>query len=118
MIPLRLALAASGWIALAATALPDGSPLRVTIAVVFILLCPGAALVRLGNAALARRGRPMDKLEAGTLTVALSLAVTALVSEAFFISHSYTSMRATITLAALTTIAALCPLPRTRRTRS
>lgn len=111
MTPLRLALAASGWIALAATALPDGSPPRVAIAAVFILACPGAALVRLGKAALARRGHAMDRLETGVLTVALSLAVGALVSEAFLISHSYTTTRATITLAVITTLAALCPVP-------
>lgn len=112
MTPLRLALAASGWIALAATGLPDGSPLRVLIAFAFILTCPGAAVVRLGNAALARHDRAMDRLEAGVLTVTLSLALGALVSEAFFISHSYTTTGATTALAAITTLAALCPVPR------
>ena len=111
MTPLRLALAASGWIALAATALPGGSPLRVLIAFAFMLTCPGAALVRLGNAALTRHGRTMDRLEAGVLTVTLSLAIGALVSEAFFITHSYTTTRATVTLAVITTLAALCPVP-------
>jgi uncharacterized membrane protein len=112
MTPLRLALAASGWIALAATHLPDGSPLRVLIAFAFILTCPGAAVVRLGNAALTRHDRAMDRLEAGVLTVALSLAIGTLVSEAFFISHNYTLTRTTIALAAITTSAALCPVPR------
>jgi uncharacterized membrane protein len=112
MTPLRLGLAASGWIALAATHLPQGSPLRALIAFTFMLTCPGGAVVRLGKAALARHNRPMDRLEAGVLTVALSLAIGALVSEAFFISHSYTVTRATIVLAAITTTAALCPVPR------
>ncbi|MBR7828815.1 hypothetical protein KDK95_21075 [Actinospica sp. MGRD01-02] len=112
MTPQRLTLAASGWIALAATALPEGSPLRALIAVAFMLVCPGAALVRLGNAALTRRGRPMDRLEAGVLAVTLSLAVGALVSEAFFITHTYTLTRTTIVLAAITSVAALWPVPR------
>lgn len=112
MTALRLTLAASGWAALAATQLPEGSPLRVLIAVAFMLTCPGGAFVRLGRAALARHNRPMDRLEAGVLTVTLSLALGALVSEAFFITGTYTLTRATIALATITTIAALCPVPR------
>jgi uncharacterized membrane protein len=112
MTALRLTLAASGWAALAATHLPDGSPLRVLIAVAFMLTCPGGAIVQLGRAALARHNRPMDRLEAGVMTVTLSLALGALVSEAFFITGTYTLTRTTIALAAITTIAALCPVPR------
>jgi uncharacterized membrane protein len=112
MTALRLTLAASGWTALAATHLPDGTPLRVLIAVAFMLTCPGGALVQLGNTALTRHNRPMDRLEAGVLTVTLSLALGALVSEAFFITGTYTLTRTTITLAAITTLAALCPVPR------
>jgi uncharacterized membrane protein len=112
MTPLRLTLAASGWIALAATHLPDGTPLRVLIAFAFMLTCPGGALVQLGNTALTHHNRPVDRLEAGVLTVTLSLALGALVSEAFFITGTYTLTRTTITLAAITTLAALCPVPR------
>ena len=118
-LPQRLALAASGWLALAATALPDGSPARVAIAFAFLLLCPGAAAVRIATAALDRgRGRTMDLLEAGVLTVAVSLALGALVGEAFFISHSFTTTRAIIALAAITTAAALCPAPGRRTARN
>jgi uncharacterized membrane protein len=112
MTALRLTLAASGWAALAATLLPDGTPVRVLIAVAFMLTCPGGALVQLGHAALTRHNRPMDRLEAGVLTVTLSLALGALVSEAFFVTGTYTLTRATIALAAITTLAALCPVPR------
>lgn len=113
MTPQRLLLAGSGWIALAAaTVLPDGNALRAVTAFAFLLTCPGAALVRLGNAHLARHGRPMDRLEASVLAVTLSLAVGALATEAFFITGSYTLTRATAVLAAVTTLAALCPVPR------
>ena len=118
-LPPRLILAASGWLALAATALPDGSPLRVTIAFAFMLVCPGAAVVRLAAAALerGRARRTIDPLEAGVLTVAVSLAIGALVGEAFFLSHSFTTTRAIVVLAAITSAAALCPIPRRRTTR-
>jgi len=118
-LPPRLALTASGWLALAATALPDGSPARIAIAFAFMLLCPGAAAVRLGTAVLGRgRDRAMDLLEAGVLTVAVSLAIGALVGEAFFVSHSFTTTRAIVALAVITTAAALCPVPRRRTTQS
>lgn len=118
-LPPRLGLAASGWLALAATALPDGSPARIAIAFTFILLCPGAAAVRLGTAVLDRgRDHAMDLLEAGVLTVAVSLSIGALVGEAFFVSHSFTTTRAIVALAAITTAAALCPIPRRSTTQS
>jgi len=117
-LPSRLGLAASGWLALAATALPDGSPARIAIAFAFLLLCPGAAAVRLGGAVLDRgRDRSMDLLEAGVLTVAVSLALGALVGEAFFVSHSFTTTRAIAALAAITTVGALCPVPGRRTTQ-
>lgn len=112
MTALRLTLAASGWAALAATHLPDGTPVRILIAVAFMLTCPGGALVHLGHNILTRHNRPMDRLEGAVLTVTLSLALGALVSEAFFITGTYTLTRTTVTLAAITTLAALCPVPR------
>ena len=83
-----------------------------------MLTCPGGALVQLGKAALTRHNRPMDRLEAGVLTVTLSFALGALVSEAFFITGTYTLTRTTIALAAITTLAALCPVPRRRPART
>lgn len=107
----RLALAASGWLALAATALPAASPVRVLITFVFLLICPGAATVRLAQALLRRSGsRPMDRLETSVVTVAASLALGAVVSEAFFLAQGFTTTRALFTLAAFTSAAALCPV--------
>ena len=42
----RLALAASGWFVLGLTALPIGGGLRTVAAFLFLLACPGAAVVR------------------------------------------------------------------------
>jgi uncharacterized membrane protein len=105
----RWGLALSGWVALAATLLPDGLPPRVIIALVFVLLCPGAAAVRLGDALLRRSGLRIDRLEAFVLSIALSLAIGALVAEAFFLTASYTTTRAMVALAAFTSVGALCP---------
>ena len=111
MFGYRIALALSGWIALAATRLPAGSPARVTIAALFLLTCPGLALVRIPAAVRARCGRPLEPLETAVLTVALSLAAGALVSEAFYLTDSFTLARAGAALALLTSLAALCPTP-------
>jgi hypothetical protein len=117
MTPLRLAVAVSGWLALAATGLPAGSPPRLLIAFTFVLLCPGAAAVRLAGAVLRRSGLSMDRLEALVLAGALSLALGALGSEAFFLTGSFTTTRAVTALAAFTSCAALCPVPEGRTER-
>lgn len=113
----RVGLALSGWIALAATRLPDGFPPRVIIALAFVLLCPGAAAVRLGDTALRRSGLRIDRLEAFVLSVALSLAIGALVTEAFFLTATYTTTRTMLVLAAFTSVGALCPVAIRRGTR-
>lgn len=112
----RIALALSGWIALAATRLPAGSPARVAIAAVFLLACPGLALIRIPAAVRARAGRALEPLETAVLAVALSLAAGALVSEAFYLTNSFTLGRAAAVLAAITTVAALSPTPARTRT--
>jgi uncharacterized membrane protein len=109
MIYARWGLALSGWCALAATWLPNGSPPRVIIAFAFVLLCPGAAAVQLGDVVLRRSGLRIDRLEAFVLSIALSLAIGALVAEAFFLTATYTTTRAMVVLAAFTTAGALCP---------
>lgn len=107
----RLGLAAAGWLALAATALPAGSPPRVIVTFAFVLICPGAATVRLAQAVLRKAGsRPMDPLESFVLAVALSLSLGALVSEALFLAQGFTTARAIFVLAVFTSIAALCPV--------
>ena len=111
MFGYRIALALSGWIALAATRLPAASPARVTIAALFLLTCPGLALVRIPAAIRARCGHALEPLETAVLTVALSFAAGALVSEAFYLTDTFTPARAGAVLALITSAAALCPLP-------
>ncbi|GAA1268234.1 hypothetical protein GCM10009665_66170 [Kitasatospora nipponensis] len=103
---MRLALALSGWAALLVTALPAGFPLRVVLLAAFLLLGPGAAAVRPVSP---RRTDPLDALEGLVLTVAVSLALLALVAEAFYLNHAFTVPRAVGALAALTTLLTLRP---------
>jgi len=101
-------LALSGWIALAATAMPGQSPVRIVVAVAFLMGCPGAAAVLAADALMVRRGgRPYGWLAAVVIAVAVSLAVGTLVSEAFALTGTFTMVRCVIALAALTTALAL-----------
>ncbi|MFL6111757.1 MAG: hypothetical protein ACJ786_10450 [Catenulispora sp.] len=98
-------LAASGWLALAATGLPPASAGRIAVALAFLVICPGAAVMRL----VAATGRGPDRYEpllAAALTVAASLAVATLTSEAFFLTGTYTMTRCLCALAALTSVTA------------
>lgn len=69
-----VALGASGWLALAATLLPAGSPVRSLAVAAFLVCGPGAALVR-------RFWPGRDKLERAVVAVALSISVSVLVTE-------------------------------------
>jgi hypothetical protein len=119
MKPSTVLLAASGWIALAATALPALSPVRVAVTLLFIALCPGIAVLRVvavtrpGRAAQYSKGQyskqPYEPLPAAALTVAASLALATLVSEAFFLAGGFTMPRCVIALAVLTGVLALLP---------
>jgi len=109
---LRFPLALSGWVALAATVLPAGAAARVLITTLFLLACPGLAAMR-----WIRPNRPpldpvrVAALEAGVLAVLLSLALSALVAEALFLSHAFSADRALLVLASLTSVLALVPRP-------
>ncbi|WP_035850749.1 family 16 glycosylhydrolase [Kitasatospora azatica] len=106
--PLTLALALSGWLALAATALPGAvTPLRVAIATAFVLVCPGGAAVRAADVLLAARGQRMEALEAGVLTVALSLSCAALTAEGLYLTRGFSTVRALAALATVTTLLTL-----------
>ena len=100
------ALVASGWVALAATRLPDASAGRIAVSLVFLLICPGAAVLRVVAATMRGRDR-YEPLLAVALTVAASLAVATLVSEAFYLTGTYTMTRCVCALAALTSVSAL-----------
>jgi uncharacterized membrane protein len=110
--PGSIALASSGWVVLAATALPSGSIVRAACALVFVLSCPGAALVRFWP--------DPDVLERTVLAVALSTAIAMLVAEGLVVMGAWSSWLAIVLLATITTAAALLParaekcLPRDR----
>ena len=112
-----LTLAASGWLALASTALPAISTLRVLLTLAFILLCPGIAILRIAAVTAPKHTDGYEPLLRATLAVAASLSLVTLVSEAFFLTGSFTMQRCVMALAALTTALALAPgLIRARRT--
>ncbi len=105
MTPSSVLLAASGWIALATSALPALSPFRVAAAVIFIAFCPGAAVMRLiATAQPAVRYEPILKV---ALAAGSSLAMATLVSESFFLAGGFTAQRCVIALSSLTCVLVL-----------
>jgi uncharacterized membrane protein len=99
-------LALSGWLALAATRLPDASAGRIAVSLAFLLICPGAALMRVVAATMHGRDR-YEQLLTAALAVAASLAVATLTSEVFFLTGTYTMTRCVCALAAATSVLAL-----------
>ncbi|GHH89627.1 hypothetical protein [Streptomyces capillispiralis] len=123
-----------GWLALAALALPGGSPLRGAAVAVFLAAGPGAALVGLWGPALRARpargpvetrrpgfARRSDQLERLMLAVLLSVAAVMVVATVLIATHAFSAQRVLLTLTLLTTLAAFCPRlrasPPTPRTR-
>ncbi|MEY9967924.1 putative membrane protein [Streptacidiphilus sp. MAP12-16] len=105
----RYGLVLSGWLALAATTLPAGlMPLRAVVTAAFLLVCPGAAALRLTHPT--HHGHGLERLEFVVLSVAFSITIDTLVAEAFFFSHSISTMRAIGALAVLTSLMALYPV--------
>lgn len=100
------ALALSGWLALAATRLPDASPGRIAVSLAFLLICPGAAVMRVVAATMHGRDR-YEPLLTAALAVAASLAVATLTSEVFFLTGTYTMTRCVCALAASTSVLTL-----------
>ncbi|MEU3730340.1 hypothetical protein AB0E81_13135 [Streptomyces sp. NPDC033538] len=111
-----------GWLALAALALPGGSPLRGAAVAAFLAVGPGAALVRIcGPALRARRAqapvgrreadfeRHSDLLERLMLAVLLSVSAAMLVATVLIAAHAFSGDRVLLTLTLLTTLAAFCP---------
>jgi hypothetical protein len=100
------ALAVSGWLALAATRLPDASAGRIAVSLAFLLICPGAAMMRFVGAT--RRGPDLyEPLLTTALTVSASVAVATLTSEAFFLTGTYTMTRCLCAVAAVTSLSTL-----------
>lgn len=100
------ALALSGWLALVATRLPDASAGRIAVSLAFLLICPGAAVMRVVAATMRGRDR-YEPLLTAALAVAASLAVATLTSEVFFLTGTYTMTRCVCALAASTSVLAL-----------
>ncbi|MEV7026050.1 hypothetical protein [Kitasatospora sp. NPDC093558] len=115
--PAETVLAVSGWVALAATTLPGALlPLRAVVTAAFLLLCPGAAALRLTHPV--RAGRRRDPLEAVVLTIAFSIAIDAAVAEVFFFTRSISTARAVGAVALLTTLTVLVPAAVRHRRRA
>ncbi|MFI6445778.1 family 16 glycosylhydrolase [Kitasatospora sp. NPDC050543] len=108
----REALALSGWLALAATALPAGlpaGPLRAVVTGVFLLTCPGIAVLLRARPTPAPFTVWPGRLATAVLVVTLSVALSALVAEALFLPGLFTVRRAVAALALLTTVLTLLP---------
>ncbi|WP_406726077.1 hypothetical protein WJ438_17445 [Streptomyces sp. GD-15H] len=122
-----------GWLALAALALPGGSPLRGAAVVVFLAAGPGAALVGLCGPALRVRAaqgpverrapdfaRHSDLLERLMLVVFVSIGAVMVVATVLIATHAFSAQRVLLALTLLTTLAAFFPRlraspPRTRK---
>ncbi|MER8036248.1 hypothetical protein ACWEP8_18105 [Streptomyces hydrogenans] len=108
------AVAASGWLALAATLLPDGFVLRWPPVLLFVCLGPGLALLHPQPRGL----RPGARLESFALAAPLSLALAALTATFLFLIGGFSVPAFLLPLAAFTTVAALLPgLPLPAATR-
>ncbi|MEV8395106.1 MULTISPECIES: hypothetical protein [unclassified Streptomyces] len=102
---LRGALVLSGWLAVAATELPDGVPPRWIPVLLFVLLGPGCALLL----PLPRDLRPAARLEALALAAPLSLSLATLTATALFLVRGFSATVFLVSLAAFCT--AVAPLP-------
>ncbi|MEU9864623.1 hypothetical protein AB0D99_27480 [Streptomyces sp. NPDC047971] len=102
---LRAALAASGWLALGATALPGGSPLRWIPVLAFVALAPGLALLHPQRGGL----RPGARLEALALAAPVSLSLATLAATSLFLVEAFSTTAFLVALAAFVTVVAALP---------
>lgn len=118
----RMLPAFGGWLALAALALPGGSPPRGAAVGLFLAAGPGAALIRICGPALRARpaqgpvdrrttafDRQSDLLEQLMLTVLLSVCAVVLVSTVLIATHAFSGERVLLILTLSATLAAFCP---------
>ncbi|WP_320783111.1 hypothetical protein [Streptomyces sp. CRN 30] len=119
---IRMLPAFGGWLALAALALPGGSPPRGAAVAVFLAAGPGAALIRICGPALRSRPaegpvdrrdaafeRQSDLMERVMLAVLLSVCAVMLVATVLIATHTFSGERVLLILTLLTTLAAFCP---------
>lgn len=110
----RTALGLSGWVALAATALPGGTPLRWSPVLLFVCFGPGLALLYPQSGPL----RPGARLEAAALAAPLGLSLAVTVATSLFLVEAFSGTAFLVSLAALTTLASALPgLPLPAATR-
>ncbi|MFF5938268.1 hypothetical protein [Streptomyces sp. NPDC012508] len=102
---LRAGLAASGWLALGATALPGGSPLRWIPVLAFVTLVPGLALLHPQPSGL----RPGARLEALALAAPVSLSLAALAATSLFLVKGFSTTAFLVSLAVFVTVVAALP---------
>jgi hypothetical protein len=107
---LSLLLAVSGWIAFGIVTAQAPTPARTIAVFGFILICPGAALIRLL--------RLRDPLERAVLGLAIGLSLAALTSEAAALGHPMRARLILVVLASVCTAAALAEVARGMRARS
>ncbi|GAA2220617.1 hypothetical protein GCM10010232_00440 [Streptomyces amakusaensis] len=112
----------AGWLALAATALPAGSPIRVAPVALFLLLGPGAALLAFCGPALGGHRalgpaeswdegfeRDSDRIERLVLAVGLSLSAAVVCATALIAAQAFSGPRVLLALTLLATAAACAP---------
>ena len=107
---LSLLLAVSGWIAFGIVAAQAPTPARAIAVFGFVLICPGAVLIRLL--------RLRDPLERAVLGLAIGLSLAVLTSEAAALGHPMRARLVLIVLASVCTAAALAEVARGRKARS
>ncbi|MFH0178249.1 hypothetical protein [Streptomyces cacaoi] len=111
---LRVLVAASGWSALAATAVPGPSPLRWIPVLLFVLFGPGCAALYPQPGRLASGAR----LEAVALAAPISLSLGVLTATSLFLVEAFSMTAFLVSLACFTTVTAALPglpLPAARR---
>jgi hypothetical protein len=102
---LRVLVAVSGWLALAATAVPGPSPLRWIPVLLFTLFGPGCAALYPQPGGLAAGAR----LEAVALAAPVSLSLGVLTATSLFLVEGFSMTAFLVSLAVFTTIVAALP---------
>jgi drug/metabolite transporter (DMT)-like permease len=107
---LSLLLAVSGWIVLGIVTAQAPTPVRTIAVFGFVLICPGAALIRLL--------RLRDPLERVVLGLAIGLSLATLISEVAALGHPVRAQLVLVVLASVCTVASVAEMVRGMRARS
>ncbi|MFD9218862.1 hypothetical protein ACFWDI_02240 [Streptomyces sp. NPDC060064] len=102
---LRAAVAVSGWVALAATLLPGGSPLRWIPVLLFVCFGPGLAMLYPQPGGL----RSGARLEAFALAAPISLSLGVLTATSLYLVKAFSATAFLVALAAFATVVAALP---------